>query len=43
MQIFFYTLQIFLVQVINVLPELHLSARSTALIPPGQVRATILR
>ena len=33
----------FLLQVTNVLPELNLPPRSTALIPPGQVRATLLQ
>ena len=33
----------FSLQVTNVLPELNLPPRSTALIPPGQVRATLLQ
>ena len=36
-------LKYFLLQVTNVLPELNLPPRSTALIPPGQVRATLLQ
>ena len=32
-----------MLQVTNVLPELNLPPRSTALIPPGQVRATLLQ